>query len=381
MNQTNAAFKRYAKQMDEMRIDPDFAFATGRVKVLEERLLSYAKLTEMARPDYSLDHFDAALSDASYPPAETPGERISLGAAENDALLKELDKGGTLAEGLLLQSDMHNLKVMLKYLKEASNKGRELSQLSETEKADSGNLVLPKIVADLVFFEGMTEPQALWEGLRKDLAGGPETSRSNDSLLSIAKEDMKHWPTDYRPAAMDMRIDQAWFAQLGKLIESAGKSNTAKYLSMYREMLADNFNLQTAARLLRMHGTVNTFQDAFVEGGQVQWQEAEKALLKGVKGLKDAYQDTAADALLPLLDDYVKGKNIYAFGQRIAETRLAFARFGLAAGNGVPQVAGFWLARRLEAQNLRIILAGKTNRNEEKRSLSLMRDTYRRGRT
>lgn len=363
-----------------MLLDPEFAFATGRVKVLEERLLTFAKLEELAKPDYGLDQLDAALTDAAYPQAETLGKRISAGAAENDALLKELTQDGPLAAGLLLQSDMHNLKVMLKYLKEVNSKARKQGQAFDSGKTDQKTAALPPAVADLVFREAMIPPLVLWEGLRRDLAGGPAAYGQNQTLLDVAREDMKHWATDYRPAAMDMRIDQAWFEQLGLLAEREAKRNVGKFLLLYREMLADLANLQSGARLLRMHGAMNTYQDSFVAGGTVSWEEAYKAHMNGILGFKLAFKQSAAAPLLPYLDDFVKGKNIYDFGRVMTEIRLEFARFGLAAGNGIPQVAGYWLARRLEAQNLRIILAGKTNRSQEKRSLALLRDTYRRGR-
>lgn len=374
------AFKRYAKRMSTMLLDPEFAFATGRVKVLEERLLTLAKLEELAKPEFGLDQLDAALTDAGYPAAESIGKRIAAGAAENDALLKELTQDGPLAQGLLLQSDMHNLKVILKYLKEVNSKAYKQGHPLDPEKTDEKTAALPAVVADLVFKEAMIPPLVLWEGLRRDLAGGPAAYGQSQTLLDVAKEDMRHWATDYRPAAMDMRIDQAWFKQLGLLAEAQGKGNAGKYLMLYREMLADLLNLQSGARLLRMHGAINTYQDSFVEGGSVSWEDAYKALMNGALGFKIAFRQSAAAPLLPYLDDFIKGKNIYAFGRVMAEIRLEFARFGLAAGNGIPQVAGYWLARRLEAQNLRIILAGKSNRSQEKRSLSLLRDTYRRGR-
>lgn len=380
MNSSNAAFRRYAKQMDGMRIDSEYAFATGRVKVLEEHLLSYSKLEELARLENGLDQFDHALSEAAYPRAATAAERIKLGAAENDAILKQMTQSGPLAKGLLLQSDMHNLKAMLKYLREVTNRGKDMNSFLNAEKGAAKQEAIPPVLHDLLFYESMVPPEELWQNLIAALAGTNTAVGQVQELTEIAKEDMKHWPHDYRPAAMDMRLDQVWFEKLGELAEAHAKEPVGRYLEMYREMLADNYNLQSAARLLRMHGSVNTFMDAFVDGGQVKRDDAYEIMMKGVPGLKEAYKQTAAADLLDHLDDYVKGKNIYAFGSEISEIRLAFARFGLAAGNGIPQVAGYWLARRLEAQNLRIILAGKTNRNEEQRSLKLLRDTYRRGR-
>lgn len=376
MNQS-IAFTQYAKRMQKMCQDPEYAYATGRLAVFEERLLSYAKLQDLARPDSPIEQLDAALSEAGYPSAKTLAERIKLGAAANDALLKELTKSGPLAKALLLQSDMHNMKVMLNHLKEEAARER-VSGNSEEAAAKGGEL--PSLIQDLLFTEGMIPIEQLWQSLRQLLASSSNSIGAQDYLLEYAVAEIKNWATDYRPAATDMRIDQAWFIELGKQAEEAGKTCLGDYLLMYRELLADLFNLQTALRLLRMRGSINSYQDAFLAGGKVAWDEAHAALLNGVAGLTAAYQKTAAEPLMELLSAYAKGKEIYPFGRILGELRLDFARFGLKAGNGIPQVAGYWLARRLEAQNLRIILAGKTNRSEEKMSPSLLRDTYRRSR-
>ncbi len=375
MNRSKA-FMEYAKRMKKMCQDDDYAYATGRLAVFEERLLSYAKLEDLARPDSPIEQLEAAMSEAGYPAAESLADRVKQGAAANDALLKEITNNGPLAKALLLQNDMHNLKVMLNHLKEEGSRERIPGTGDEAAKVEG----IPSAISDLLFTEAILSVEELWFSLQKFMANPASLAGNGDYLLGYVQEEIKHWATDYRPAATDMRIDQAWFRELGKQAQEAEKLALADYLGMYRELLADLYNLQSAARLLRLRGAVNGLQDAFVSGGKVSWDEAHSAILKGVSGLSNVYRNTAAEALLEHLPAYVKGKEIYEFGRRLTELRLDFAKFGLQAGNGIPQVAGYWLARRLEAQNLRIILAGKSNRSEEKQIPSLLRDTYRRSR-
>lgn len=373
-----AAFRRYRAELEGIAQDENYAFATGRVKVLEGALLPSEKIAQLCDPATTRADFEAALNEGGYPAEADPAERIRLGMLENDRLLKELAGRGILAEGLLAAQDYHNLKVLLKHLREIARRRKEPSAaVSEAYRGGERELDadIPSYLKSLIYFESPTSPERLWEELKALLLGGPGAAASD--LLKAAALEFAAWKSDYRPGMLELRLDAAAFAAMGALIARDPRSSEAIYLRLYRELMADCVNLQSALRLKRMRAYGDQLADAWLPGGLVGREALHRAFDAGVRGLEEAFADTAAERLLPWAEGYVKGKTTLAFGRELAELQLDFARLGLGAGQGVPQVAGYFLARRLEARNLRVAWAGMSNAETRRKGLDMLTESYR----
>lgn len=100
----------------DIRNDQLFAYATGRISILETKLLKHEELTLFSDRLTNLTILNDILDRADYPLARTLEERFNLEEKKIDKELKEMASRSLLPRVLLLEKDYHNAKWMLKKL-------------------------------------------------------------------------------------------------------------------------------------------------------------------------------------------------------------------------------------------------------------------------
>lgn len=147
--------------------DALFAHATGRIRVLETKLLKQEELTLFSDRMTNPGVLNDILDRADFPLGQTLDERFSLEEKKTDRELKEMAGRSQLPKILLLEKDYHNAKWMLK-------------QLLLAAQSDSGAPLPERADQD----GGETEEQAF--GLNRDQQTDPVLERE---ALTALEED------------------------------------------------------------------------------------------------------------------------------------------------------------------------------------------------
>lgn len=135
------------KWVRESKNDPMFAYATGRIRVLENNLLKHEELTLFSDRMTNLAILNDILDKAHYPLAKTLDGRFVLEERQTDAELKEMAGRTILPRILLLEKDYHNAKWMLKQLmlaasaEQGSGQSQPVSDLNHVDSADKDESV------------------------------------------------------------------------------------------------------------------------------------------------------------------------------------------------------------------------------------------------
>lgn len=373
-----------------------YAFATGRLAAHMDRLIPYARLRDLleARDSERRNEiFREALDQAAYPQAGSLEARVEAGRDATDRLLKEICPKSLLPQALLLEEDVHNLKVLLRDWRRRTFV--EGGAAAPSAPAETG---LPDGLRPMLFMESFVSPEKLWRALCADAVHGSAAAGgrplgadaahltgekgARDLLLAMAARETEAWAKDPSPVASDLRMDRLRFEALGALAEAARaeEADLAAYLAMYREWTADLVNAIAALRLLRLGAEAAVAADVFVPGGRVSEKAAAAAYRVGKSAVQAAWRETGAEALIRASKRYLQGGGADLLTKASDEALLAFAALGKASGTGPAQVAAYWLARRLETQNLRIILTVYDSGIGGSEPERLLRDSYRGGR-
>ena len=327
-----------------------YSFGTGRLAVLSAQLLGIQTLEQLANQVFSLEQLKQVLDQAGYPQAAEPETRIRLGRQAAARELKSAAPQSVLARALLLEQDLHNLKLFLKYLRSTAEQG------GVEREAE-----IPSLLQAWVYPEAYVAAEELYRALLEQSASERPAYGALAQLLDWAREEESEWQRDYGMQGLDARLDQRRFIGLLDLAEvawQAGDRETATYLRAYTELRADMANYSTALRLLKGGYRAEIYARSCVAGGRVSPEEAVQAYRQGAAGLDQHYARSAAAYLVTYGQRYREGEG---GALSLGQDRLlaAFAQLGQEPGASAARVASYFIYRELEARNLRLLLSSR----------------------
>lgn len=371
-----------------------YGYSTGRLRVLETHLLTGAELEAAVRQGNAFS-WNQLLDQLEYPEGEELLQRIAHARQEADELLVQLCTEKPLAYGLLLYQCYHNLKVFLKSLLPSLHGGVAMERVRQ-----SG---IPESLNDLLFWGSPEKPEGLWELMRRIL--------NQDQQAQVLSPDWRSWSEEeigldqLRPdsflktgippvygtaiqAAADAyaqtgevgRIDSVldfyYFAHLAAL----GHGSKQAFLQTYAGLRSDLANLNALYRMVRMKMDRETAAQYWVPGGQLQNVEAFVALLEADQtAWREAFEATPVVELAQQAYAFahqVEAMEKGSFARRSDNLIMDLAQTGLEVIYGPQVVAGYWLARQTEAQNLRLLLSLQAQNQKPEALLSLLREVY-----
>ena len=323
-----------------------YAFAVGRIRALENKLLTPERLQRMVDAT-SAEEAYRLLTEAGY---GTPGEQvidfeqqISYELQKVVMLMKELDADPELIDLLYLHYDLHNIKSLYKERFAAEQKVIDLSVLGKIPLE-----TLTKAMSESNYDE---LPKPFQEKLQK----------ADKEMID-----------QIDPGRLDAWLDQAYY----QTILDASKKHRSVFLKDYFALSADFNNLLMALRLHAMSLDHAIFEELYLPGGSLaisdltpifsnELTEKSFAGSRFSKHLISAYHEYKSQGFkLAILE---KNRDNFLF-KLASETDQGSVSIG--------PVLRYLLAREQEAKAIRLILTGKLNHVNDKLISERVRELY-----
>ncbi len=307
----------------------DFLSISARVRVLENRLLTFERMERMID---AKDAADAAkvLGECGYPdlPEVTNSALDAMLAQAQAALFEDMGKAvgnPALMDVFRCKYDYHNAKTLVK---------------AEALKLDQDKLLLGG---------GRYDPAALAEDYRReDLRSYAETFRE---AIGHAREVLG---SSGDPQQADFILDRAYFQELTALAKASG----SKFLEGYVAALIDGANLRSAVRAARLDKGGEFLRQVLAEGGSVSPEDIAK--VKGSE-LNRVFKGTALQAAAEAGAALAvpNGGALTDFERMCDDAVMDYLAKARMIPFGEQPVVAYLYAREAEATAIRIILTGR----------------------
>ncbi len=410
---------------------PNYGAATGRIRVLEDRMLRTEDYRRLASGVSYTERADL-LERAGYGGDGTLDQRLIAGRDQNDLLLKELTHDNILATFLLLELDYHNLKAILRYLTLLHLEREEASahQHSPSEEGTSAEQkTIPQALQRLIRSTAPTDPETLYVTLLRlmreedpaDHAGKPVTSENrtekpetsenraekpeySTNRIEKPEASANHAPhsglepeipegirplfyehmrqvvriaaTSVELSDSDLLADQLCFREMEALASSREASEARAFLVDYVSILADSANLEILFRIQRGGESRAFLQQALVPGGKVSPDEVLALYDKDLEAIRKVYQKTLLSDVVEVLPAYQSKEDIRNYGKAKDYVLLRLAMLGKRQTAGTEAIVGYWLGKKLEIKNLRIILQAIARGLSQNEIMAMVRPAY-----
>ncbi|MFO8192776.1 MAG: V-type ATP synthase subunit C [Bacillota bacterium] len=329
--------------------DTAYAYAVGRIRALEARLLDQNRFDRMIDAS-SAEEVLKMLTESEY--ASSFGELSNIHDFETILsselrhifdLLETITPWPELIAIMALRYDVHNLKVLFKarYLDIKSN------LLIPVGTCPTGKMV-----------------QAVAEDDFRDLP---------DRLRIAAEKVNEDFLVNHDPQVIDLILDQALFEEL---ISRAEKANVPFLKGLFIRQI-DLINLKTLVRVKNMGFGREFFKKAFLPNGNLSFDQLGGSIDEPLEslivqlgmteyatlvdeGIRDWLDRGTASRFEKLADDYI----------------TAYLKKGKWMPFGPEPLIGYLWAKEVELKNIRLILVGKINKLPAEAIRERIRDAY-----
>lgn len=356
--------------------DGSFGYATGRIRVREDNLMDRESYLRLADPSTESRDWNNALNEAGYPNAATIRERLHLMLEENDRFLKEVAGETGMSRILLLEHDYHHLKVMLKTWLLSVRDDNE-TETSDTEVSDLRSLLLTH--RHLMREHSPTDVDRLATWLAAQLSQQKTSVDIPEDLAEKVKAVLAELPSDAEVAAVDRRLDRAYYEHFQELAEASEARGYRELLLDYLSIRADSANLQSMYRLRKARGVPQDLRSEWVPGGEIplsvlqaNFLKTEKEIAEVVRGTGTMVGTLASEIAFGRSEEWTR----FSRDRDNLLVRLAAGSFRTPYGPEIP--FGYWFARQIEVRNLRLILAATDREMDTEELEKLLRADYRR---
>ncbi len=331
-------------------LEEKYAYAVGRVRAVEARLLDRATIERMIdAPD--VHSAFKVLEEAGYAHVDSQvKERLPIDEILDEEELKlfrfiqETSPDERLVDLVTLQHDYHNLKVMLKA------KIYDVSPVGAISRL------------------GSLSTEAISEALDGDVRALPR-----EFTLALEKAETVH-SLRPSPEVIDIVIDREMHEALLKKAQAIG----IPFLTEQVRREIDFLNLSIFLRARKMKRDKWLVDHAFVSGGKVD----------PVK-LSYAYEDESPDALMDVLSgtgyEFIarRGLKLVEEGESLSDIERFFAgavsqsiRQARFVPLGPEPLIGYILAKQQELKTARLVIAGKAAGVSRDSMRERLRDAY-----
>lgn len=364
-------------------LDARFAAATGRIRVMEERLLTDDDLRRLAEPRVSYGQRREILSKAGYSGDDSTEGLIVAARDEHDRLLMSMTEGTGLGTFLLLDLDYHNVKAIVRYLLLEQSEQRSAASRSQSRSESlvkEGGENIPDGLKPLIRQTAPTPPELVFDVLL-DLMQGTVPAAPPVGVRAVFFEHMKKIVNaagqGKEMAFADLTADRLAFEEMIVLAKTPELKTMRDFLLDYISILADGANLETILRVRRSKGTRAFLEEALVPGGKVSPEEAAELYGRPLEELRSAYSKSyIADEIDPL-PEYETREEIRDFGLMRDRLLLDVAAIGKKATASGEVIMGYWLAKRMEIKNVRLITQARGRGVPAEDILPMIRPAYK----
>lgn len=332
-----------------------YAYAIGRIRALEPKLVTFDRLERMADAKTAEDALKV-LAETEY------GSKVAELASPYDyelmlkreleevyEFIKTITPDEELTDLFFIKHDVHNIKVLLKskYLGTEepdflSNMGiLPLDTLREALESDEDDpyIKLPKYFA-----------QAL-----NELDGDEDTGSKVD------------------PQRIDVALDRAMYNHIFDTSKTKGED----FIEGYFKREVDLINIRSLLRIKNIGADFEFARAVFMPYGNIGEDILREAYECPYESLPDSFSSTIYyDVVNRGVRDFERG-NTFTEYERLAENfLLEYVSVGKWEFMGIQPIVGYILAKENEIAIIRIIMVGKVNNIPTEKIRERLRDTY-----
>lgn len=329
-----------------MADDTQYAYAVGRVRMLETHLTGKAFLERLlACPDAV--SAASAMTEAGYPAPERGDGGAAGGqsgavhayirtldacAAQAVRYVRDFAPEPELFDIFLLPYDYANAKIVLK--------NEQNDRISEESLSEYGTVPRKTLLRAIRERSFAALPQAMADAIPDAIACIWEQRSARDA---------------------DLRMDRAYWADCRRIARGASSRAVRSFLQAYLDLRADWSNLVMLLRARQRGLTAETLEKAYIDG-PLPCAFFRDALACPADGLADCLRDTAYGAAL--------GRIVWENGdadcaaqaaRQAADAETVFLKENRREVFGIGALLAYVVARQREIQNARVILLGKLN--------------------
>jgi V/A-type H+-transporting ATPase subunit C len=317
----------------ETRLEQDgaFAFATGRIRALEAKLLTRAHYQRLLdAPD--LQEAWRALAEMGYAKASErkPDEYEEVLTDELRAVYKtlmSLAPEGSHLEWLARRYDFHHLKVYLK--------AKLLGEDPREGVLDGMGTVPLKLIEASVATE-------VWSALPPELA-------------EAATAALAEYESTKAPQSIDIAIDRKLFEYLGEAVR--GHSFVETLVAIWADLL----NLKSLARA-KLMGRDRAFASKILVPGSLEASALLALLETNIEAWADELRHTPYAEVLSRGLAYLTERGSLTLLEKLSDDFvMGFLKRAKLALYGPEPLIAYVLAKETELKNIRILLVGKLN--------------------
>jgi V/A-type H+-transporting ATPase subunit C len=332
-------------------MDNRYAYAVGRIRAREARLLDVHKLLSILEAE-SVEETLKELSDTDY------GEGLALVKSEEDfdshlsrqmesiyELVSELTKDPELTDLFILRNDFHNLKVAFK------------KKYGATVKEEY--YLAPSIVNR--------------EELVEALATG-NFARLPALLAGALEKIEKIFSSEKNIQLIDIILDKEYLSHCLYVSRRA----KCEFLEKLFLIQIDLTNIRTFLRLKEMGKERDYLEKCLISGGFLEREEFLKSFAGSIDSFVDSLRYKDYYEMLKKGVDYWKRSGSFSFLEKLFDDYLLnFVKKAKYITFGIEPLIGYLVAKEMEAKNLRTIMVGKFNRLPTEIIKERLRELYR----
>lgn len=317
-----------------MAREQDFLYVSGRIRVLETKLLGQNTINRILDAD-GPDEALKIIGDTEYGSGISEMEdiydfeKLLDKSMENTyEIIRDSIQDHRFIRFFTLKYDYHNLKVVIK---------DEILGTSSRKYYSSLGQIKPELLEKLSSDEKQELPQSIEEAYTK------------------AKEIYEETKD---PQKVDIVLDKALFSDMGKLAEEIRDP----FLLKYFKTMIDLINIKILVRLKRIKSDGMTLQEAIFPGGNLSQELLLELFPRDIEDIVEALSKTDYHKVVETgLSTWGKTGSLATFEKMSDDYLLGLAREGLYKPFGSEPLIGYLAARETEVKILRTLLVGKIN--------------------
>ena len=327
-----------------------YAYAVGRVRAMETRLLDRGKVDRMVEAK-SADEALKVLSESEY--AEYLADLSSVHQFEKvlDAELRriylELRKIAPEKELIAVfakKFDYHNLKVLIK----ANKLGEKRDELLVP---DVGNIALTELIRAV---------------------GDDDYSNLPPRMRQAAEKLSEQFRLEADPQMVDLLLDRAMYEEILELVDDL----KSPFLKGYFTNLLDLINIKTYLRVRRINRQKDFLEQALLPAGDVDMMKLVQ-LMEPLEVLVDRLAFTRyAHVIEEGVQTYQKTDTLTRYEKLADDFLIKYIKQAKYLTFGPEPIVGYLLAKENEIKMIRIIMVGKINQLPVEEIKERLRDVY-----
>lgn len=332
-----------------MSADTQYAYAVGRIRAIERKMLDKSGFDRMVEA-MSVEDALRIIIEAGYSNLEGDAfdalnyEKI-IKTEEKRVydFLREISPQPEMLDVFLIRNDYHNIKVIIK--------SNFLGQRAEELLVQNGTIPvdrLKKMLTDRKF-NGMA------------------------SIMSNAvNESIDIFNRSSDPQMIDLVLDKACFMQMREMAAGRGNDFIVKLVCI----LIDIANIRFFLRVKKLKKSMDFLRKFLVPGGLLD----EGLFTENLEGPLDSFANSLSykpyGVLNEGIDSFKNSGSITKFEKLSDNYIISFARKALYKPFGIEPLVGYLFGKEYEIKNVRIVIVGKLNKMPGDMIKERLRDTY-----